>query len=156
MKTKFITMIVMCLAVTPVICSQEISSLPIECLSPEQDGSLTVLVTGSGRNMNDAREQALKNAVSAILFDGIRNNNSGYTSKPLLLEVNARERYQDYFNIFFTDGGEFTKYASKEDMRIFSREKQRGRHEVHVRFAVRVLVPQLKEKLVTDGIIKVK
>ena len=152
---------ILLLAATLLLCAcgtaQNIATLPPECLASELDGSLTILVTGSGRNKGDAQEQARKNAVSIVLFDGIRKNNAQpYQAKPLLLEVNARERHQDYFDIFFADGGEYKKYVSNEDTRPLSTEKSKDRHEVHVRLAVRVLVPQLRQRMKNDGIIKMQ
>ena len=45
----------------------------IECLGVEGDGSQTLRVTGTGRNITDAKEQAKKDAVMAVIFDGIRD-----------------------------------------------------------------------------------
>lgn len=66
----------------------------------ELDGSQTLRVLGYGRNRSDAKEQAMKNAVWAVVFDGIREGVSGCNMRPLVTEVNARERYEDYFNVF--------------------------------------------------------
>lgn len=91
------------------------------CVDVESDGSQTLLAWGKGRNRSDAVEQAKKNAVSDILFVGILDGNSVCTKRPLLPEVNARERYEDYFNTFFKDGGDFMKYVSLKDERIGDR-----------------------------------
>ena len=44
----------------------------IKCMGVELDGSQTLRVLGYGRNRSDAKEQAMKNAVWAVVFDGIR------------------------------------------------------------------------------------
>lgn len=72
----------------------------IKCMGVELDGSQTLRVLGYGRNRSDAKEQAMKNAVWAVVFDGIREGVSGCNMRPLVTEVNARERYEDYFNVF--------------------------------------------------------
>ena len=73
----------------------------IKCIGVELDGSQTLRVLGYGRNRADAKEQAMKNAVWAVIFDGIRDGVKGCNTRPLVTEVNAKERYEDYFNIFF-------------------------------------------------------
>ena len=73
----------------------------IKCMGVELDGSQTLRVQGYGRNRSDAKEQAMKNAVWAVIFDGIRNGAEGGNIRPLVTEVNAKERYEDYFNLFF-------------------------------------------------------
>ena len=84
----------------------------IRCLGVELDGSQTLRVQRYGLNRSDAKEQTMKNAVWAVVFDGIREGVSGCNMRPLVTEVNARERYEDYFNVFFADGGEYKKYVT--------------------------------------------
>ncbi len=123
------------------------------CLNSELDGSLTLRVWGTGRNRNDAVEQAKKNAVDEVIFKGVQSGNNSYQARPLIYEVNARERYQNYFNVFFADGGEYSKYVSMEDTKIFSNNRKGNRIEVSYGITVRVLVPRLKAKLIEDKII---
>ena len=125
-----------------------------ECISKEMDGSLTLRVWGTGRNRTDALEQAKKQAVYDVLFRGVAKGNTDYTMRPILTEVNARERYQDYFDIFFMDRGEFLKYISMEDKRAGSTKvAKRNFRDVTVGVTVRVLVPQLRARLKADGLL---
>lgn len=126
----------------------------IECLEAELDGSLTLRVTGAGKNRSDAEEQAKKNAVYEIIFKGIVGSASGKITKPLVTEVNARERYEDYFDQFFADGGAYKKYVSKADAKRSSKEKTKKKYENTCRLTVRVLRSELKLRLKEDGIIK--
>jgi len=133
----------------------------ISCLGTELDGTQTVESWGYGRNRYDAAAQAKKNAVYAVLFDGIRagRGDGGVFCelRPLLGEVNAREKYEAYFNKFFKDGGEYLKYVSLKDERIGHktyRDKKGATHGTKRSVIVRVLRPKLKEKLITDGILK--
>lgn len=126
----------------------------IECLGVEGDGSQTVRVTGTGRNKADAEEQAKKDAVYAVIFDGIRSGAGGCDMRPLINEVNARRKYEDYFDIFFLDKGEYSKYVSMEDARRGSKIKSKNKYFKSYRITVRVLRPELKARLIADRVIK--
>ena len=130
-------------------------SIETECISVEQDGSQTLRIFGKGRNRSDAVEQAKKNAVYEVLFKGVQKGNKGYNMRPVVTEVNARERYQDYFDIFFMDGGEYLKYVSMADRRLGSTKKVKNSDaQVGYLVTVRVLIPELRVRLKQDGIIK--
>ena len=128
-----------------------------ECMGVELDGSQTLKAWGNGRNRSDAVDQAKKNAIRDVIFSGISEGKQECNVKPLIFEVNAQEKYEDYFNKFFADGGEFKNFISLRDERIFdkiSRDKKKARESVTHGLIVRVLRTELKEKLIADGIIK--
>lgn len=128
-----------------------------ECMGVEGDGSATVKAWGNGRNRSDAVEQAKKNAVRDVIFTGLLEGKQDCKQKPLIFEVNAEEKYEDYFNKFFADGGEFKNYISLRDERILDkldRDRKRGRGSVTNGLILRVLRSELKAKLIADGIIK--
>ena len=75
-------------------------SNPTECLGVELDGSQTLKAWGNGRNRQDAVDQAKKNAIRDVIFKGIRDGKSECNTKPLVFEVNAQDKYEDYFNVF--------------------------------------------------------
>ncbi|HMI07924.1 MAG TPA: hypothetical protein VK528_10290 [Flavobacterium sp.] len=125
-----------------------------QCMSVEGDGSQTVKAWGNGMDQFDAVEQAKKNAVRDVLFTGILEGKAECNTKPLVPEVNAREKYEDYFNKFFADGGAYKNFASSKDERNDGREKKKGKQSVTYSVTVRVLRPELKQKLIADGIIK--
>lgn len=128
-----------------------------ECMGIELDGSQTIKAWGNGRNRSDAVDQAKKNAIRDVIFFGINEGKSECNSKPLIFEVNAQDKYEDYFAKFFADGGEYKNFISLRDERIFdklSRDKKKARESVTHGMIVRVLRNELKAKLITDGIIK--
>jgi len=127
--------------------------MQVECLGVELDGSQTVRVLGAGRNRTDAIEQAKKNAVNAVLFTGIRGGKAGCDMRPLVPEVNAREKYAQYFNIFLMDKGEYLKYVSLEDKRRGSSVKTKTKSEKMYRITVRVLRSELQARLRADGVL---
>ena len=98
-----------------------------ECLGVAQDGSQTIRAWGFGKDDDAAIDKARKNALYAVLFNGITAGVAGCNQRPLITEVNARERYEDYFDRFFRDGGEWEAFVSSKDERLFGREEQRNK-----------------------------
>ena len=125
----------------------------ISCIGVELDGSQTLRVHGYGRNRADAKEQAMKNAVWAVIFDGIRDGGQGCNIRPLVTEVNAKERYEDYFNIFFADGGEYKKYVSLRDTKRRSADRIKDKVGYSYEMTIRVLRAELKNRLKADNVI---
>ena len=128
----------------------------IKCIGVELDGSQTLRVLGYGRNRADAKEQAMKNAVWAVIFDGIRDGVQGCNMRPLVTEVNAKERYEEYFNLFFADGGEYKKYVSLQDTKKRSANKSKDKVGYSYELTIRVLRSELKSRLKADNVIDKK
>ena len=126
----------------------------VRCLGVELDGSETLRVQGYGRNRADAKEQAMKNAVWAVIFDGIREGVEGCNMRPLVTEVNARERYEDYFNIFFADNGAYKEYVSLRDTKKRSGGREKDKVGYSYDLTIRVLRAQLKARLKADNVIE--
>lgn len=129
-----------------------------ECLGIEMDGSVTLRVWGTGRNRIDAVDQAKKIAVRDILFKGMRKGNADCNPRPLVPEVNAELKYEDYFNRFFSDRrGIYKRFVSGKDERLDNKIFRRGMGDsksVTYSVIVRVLRSELKEQLREDGIIR--
>lgn len=125
----------------------------IRCLGVELDGSQTLRVQGYGRNRSDAKEQAMKIAVWAVIFDGIRDGVEGCNVQPLVTEVNAKERYEDYFNLFFADNGEYKKYVSLRDTKKRSGGRSKDKLGYTYDLTIRVLRAELKARLKGDNVI---
>ena len=129
-----------------------------ECLGIELDGSQTLKAWGNGRNRADAIEQAYKNAVRDVLFNGINNGKPDCNTKPVIFEVNARDKYEEYFNAFFSDKGTYKEFVSEKDgsryhIEVIKERKQSGSQETYG-IVVRVLRAELASKMKADGIIK--
>lgn len=125
----------------------------IRCLGMELDGSETLRVLGYGRNRADAKEQAMKNAVWAVIFDGVIDGAGGCNMRPLVTEANARERYQEYFNRFFADNGPYKQYVSLRDTKKRSGEKAKDKLGYSYDLTIRVLRSELETRLRQDNII---
>lgn len=152
---KFLLTVIAALSLTTVDAQTQTvyARSSIRCLGVELDGSQTLRVQGYGRNRSDAKEQAKKNAVWAVVFDGIREGAQGCNMRPLVTEVNARERYEDYFNLFFSDNGEYKKYVSLRDTKKRSGGKSKDKLGYAYDLTIRVLRAELKERLKADKVI---
>lgn len=136
-----------------VVSSAAYSSFETICMGVEGDGSQTLRVWGKGANKADAIEQAKKNAVIDVLFKGIAGTGE-CAQKPLVTEVNARERYAEYFNPFFSDGGEYRKFVTEENANDASRLKAQGSSQVNYGIIVTVDREGLRKQLERDGVLK--
>ena len=96
----------------------------------------------------------MKNAVWAVIFDGIKEGVGGCDVRPLVTEVNAKERYEDYFNLFFSDNGEYKKYVTLRDTKRMSGGKSKDKLGYAYDLTIRVLRPQLKARLKEDNVIE--
>lgn len=126
-----------------------------ECVGVEGDGSQTVRGWGSGRNREDAVEQAKKNGLSSVLFKGIIST-KGCNQKPVLFDVNIREKKEDYFNAFFVDQGPYKEFITGEDgsdlhFSVVQGRKKAG-DQVTYGVIIRVQRAKLKERMIQDGI----
>lgn len=131
-------------------------SQKVECLGVELDGSQTLRSWGSGRNKQDAIEQAWKNAVNAVLFQGILDGGKGCDVRPLVNEPNAREKYEEYFNLFLSDGGDYMMYCSTIDEKFLSKQNYRNAVQSTYAVTVRVLRSDLRQRLRDDNVLPKK
>lgn len=124
------------------------------CLKAGHDGSLTVRAWGSGRDRRNAMAQAQKNVVHDIIFRGIQPGNTHADMRPLLTEVNAQEKYLNYFNRFFSTGGEYLEFVSADDENKTSRMKAINMTQSNYGCVIRVQREALRRKLIADGILR--
>lgn len=157
MKKSLILLSVFLTSLLPATAQSSVASFRntpvVECLGVELDGSQTLRVSGTGKNRADAKKQARKNAVMAVLFQGIRGAGP-CDQRPLINEANARDKYEEYFNIFFLDDGEYSKYVSMVDQKRLSRDKRKNKYVHEYTITVRVLRAELKARLKADGILQ--
>jgi hypothetical protein len=162
MKEMKTVMSMLCLGLVIFSCSTKGISgsytYKTECFESELDGSITVKAWGNGRNYFDACEQAKKNAVRDVLFRGITDGQEACQQRPLVHEVNARQKYEDYFNAFFADRGAYKRYVSVRDERLTGKinRSRKGSRQQSVTHGIilRIMRADLKRQLIEDGIIK--
>lgn len=129
-------------------------SFETQCLGVELDGSQTLQAWGKGKNRADAIEQAKKNAVRDVLFTGIKSGAPDCNVRPLIMEANAQEKYEDYFQVFFRDGGMYRKFVNMKDAKANSALRADDRTQTLYGITVRVLRSKLKQQLIDDRIIR--
>lgn len=123
-------------------------------MNTEGDGSITVRAHGHGTNRNDAIKQAAKNALHDVIFEGVAVPGNAELSKPLVMAVNAEEKYAAFFNAFFADGGEYKKFVTTEDRKSGSNKKEKNEVNVKLGTTVRILRSELKLYLIDNGIVQ--
>ncbi|MBQ6571113.1 MAG: hypothetical protein IIX31_00310 [Alistipes sp.] len=118
------------------------------------DGSITVRASGLGKTVANARLQARKQAVRDIIFKGVNVPNNSMLSKPIVTEVNAAQKYQSFFNVFFADNGDWKKFVSNQDNKPTKHVYKETTLQVKEYMTVRVDVFALKNYLIENGIVK--
>jgi hypothetical protein len=89
------------------------------------NGTLILTAYGKGPDKATCQNDALKNAISDVVFKGIFEGNTTCHQPPILGRVNAMIENQDYFKSFFADGGKYKQYASiYDEARSQSRSKK--------------------------------
>lgn len=135
--------------------SQAYYSYDSKIISSEKDGTYNIRACGRGRNAVVAYEEAKKQAVYDVVFNGVVSGNSQINSlRPLMTDMNAKEKYEDYFNAFFADKGAYSQFASLKDRRILSSDWNRNKMQVLAQVSVTVDRAALKKKLIEDNILK--
>lgn len=124
-----------------------------ECLGKSMDGSQTLRVWASGRNRANAIEQAKKKAVYDVVFTGIIGGNGDCNAYPVVDEANARKKYEEYFDVFFADGGAYSQYVTMANQKKSSIEKFQGDGTVMFGIIVSVNRSALYQRFVSDNII---
>lgn len=87
-----------------------------ECVTTNMDGTEIVKAWSNGEIGSAGLEAAKKNALNDVLFKGIIRGKSNCEKIAVVNEVNARKKYEDYFNRFFSEGGAYKKFVDVNDI----------------------------------------
>lgn len=128
-------------------------SYSTECLGKSMDGSQTLRVWASGRNRADAIEQAKKKAVYDMVFVGIQSGNGECNAYPIVDEANARKKYEDYFDLFFANGGAYKEYVSSSNQKKSAIQRYYGDGTQTFGVIVTVNRSALRQRFISDNII---
>ena len=125
-----------------------------QVLSANYDGSYVIRVQVRAKDAVVAFTEGQRKAVEEVIFKGVKSGTSGVTDlKPICFDMNAREKHEDYFNAFFVNGGEWTKYASLKNKRVGTTRYERDGRQMVETVTVTVDRAGIKKKLQEDGII---
>ena len=124
----------------------------IECAGNAVQGTYLVKVWSYSKKAAVAENQCRKNAVHGIIFKGYGSNGPGCVQQhPLANTPGIETQYQEYFDSFFAEGGEFQKYASIVDG---TTETVKVGKEYKVGCVVSVRKDDLRKALEAAGIIR--
>ena len=121
-------------------------------------GTAVIKATGVGKSIQEAKENAKRNAIHALLFKGIPSSNGINSTdlRPMVSDPGAQETYKDYFSSFFADNGKYMKFAT-----FTNAQGEPGMGDVvrvgksyKVGMVVTVNRNLLRQELENDGIIK--
>lgn len=119
------------------------------------DGTKFVKVWGVGKKVNDAIEQAKKNAVHACLFRGLPGMESAMATPAIFKDKAAFEDNIEFFGPFFVTDGEYLKYVNVTTDGVPSgqdRREVRGGYKVAL--YVQVMYDNLKDRMEEEGLVR--
>jgi len=123
-------------------------------ISANYDGSYVIRVQVKARNAAIAFDDAQRKAVQEVIFDGVESGSNGVAAlQPLCFDKNARVKHETYFNAFFVDKGDWTKYCSLKDKRTATTTYERNGEQMVQMVTVTVNRSELKARLQADEII---
>ena len=134
--------------------SQAYYDQPSVVMSATSNGTYVIRVQVRAKDAVVAFTEAQRKVVREIIFDGVRAGNAGLSGlKPLCFDKNAHEKYEDYWNAFFSDNGPWKQYTSYKDRRAVTTKYERDGRQMVETGTVTVDRAGLKKKLQEDGII---
>lgn len=129
-----------------------------ECLGNGQDGFQILKTWGKGRTRSEAIGQAQKNGVRDVLFKGVTKGPGGCFVRPIITEVNAQERYEEFFNSFFSDNGDYKKFVTRKTNAVdninIKEKSARAGYEKTYSVVVEVSYANLRSYMQSKGILK--
>ena len=160
MKSKILLVLAAVISISFASCRSRNVTTPAlhgydtECLGTSMDGTQTLRVWASGRNKTDAIEQAKKKAVYDVVFTGIHAGSGECNSYPVVDEPNARKKYEEYFDLFFADGGAYSKYVSITNQKKSAIQRFQGNGTLTIGIIVTVNRSALKQRFLSDNVIE--
>jgi hypothetical protein len=128
----------------------------IECAGIGTDGTYLIKVWSYSKKANVALEQAKKNAVHGIIFKGFAGGGRGCNSqKPLASSPGVESQHEEFFKLFFADGGNYMKYVSvSSDGNVDAGDRMKVGKEYKVGVIVSVMKDALRKDLEAAGVVK--
>lgn len=128
----------------------------IECAGIGTDGTYLIKVWSYSKKGSVAISQAKKNAIHGIIFKGFTGSGQGCNSqKPLVSNPNLEEEKEEFFKVFFEDGGKYMKFVNaSSDGNVDAADRMKVGKEYKIGVVVSVMKDALRKDLEAAGIIK--
>jgi len=123
----------------------------IVCAGNAQPGCYLVKVSSYNKKQEIAEKQCRKNAVHGVLFKGFTGDRGCTAQRALINTPGAEDQNAKYFQTFFADGGECSKYASIVPGTTVSEKVGK---EYKVTCTVNVRKDELRKAMEDAGIVK--
>ena len=123
----------------------------IECAGNAIQGTYLVKVWSYSKSASIAENQCRKNAVHGVIFKGYGGGQGCVSQRPLANTPGAETQNKEYFDSFFSEGGEFQKYDSIMEG---TTEVVKVGREYKVGVTVSVRKDDLRKALEAAGIIR--
>ena len=123
----------------------------IECAGNAIQGTYLVKVWSYSKKASVAENQCRKNAVHGVIFKGYGGGQGCVSQRQLANQPGVETQFEEYFNSFFADGGEFQKYASIMEG---TTETVKVGREYKVGVVVSVRKDDLRKALEAAGIVR--
>jgi hypothetical protein len=127
----------------------------IEGVGEGKEGTYLVKIWSYSKNPRIAIEQAKKNAVHAIIFQGFIGINRVSSQPPICNNPGAEKEYESFFNSFFSDNGYYMKYVSvSSDGNVSDGDRVKVGKEYKIGVIVSIRKDLLRKELESAGIVK--
>lgn len=129
----------------------------VQCVGVGNEGTKLIKVFSYSKKANVAIEQAKKNAIHAMIFQGFNGDASSGcpTQKPLTSNPALEQEKADFFDAFFADGGKYMKFVSVSgDGTIAPEDRMKVGKEYKIGVVVSVMYDLLRKDLEAAGIIR--
>jgi hypothetical protein len=116
----------------------------------EFGGSEVYKYYAGGKNKSESIEQAEADVLKNLIFKGI---SGAPDPNPLIFEVNAEEKYRDFFNNFFSEKGEYKNFVElyrKGNLNVNDRLKT-GRRNDRKKKGIEILVKRAELRAALQG-----
>ena len=126
-------------------------------LSPESLGtqnSKVIRVWSYSKDVNVAREQATKNAVHGVVFQGVQADKEKRITAvlPLVKSIAVKNQYSAFFEDFFSEGGDYRRFVNTTNVSDKIRKIEKKMYKVGV--VVNVDYSALRTFLEENGVVK--
>jgi len=127
----------------------------VSCIGEGKGTNYTIKVFSFSKKPKVAIEQCKKNAIHAIIFQGVNSGNCA-SQKPLVNNPSTQEEKKEYFKSFFATGGKYMKFVTASNNgRVKPGDVSKiSKKEYKIGVIVSVDVAGLRKELESAGVLQ--